>query len=148
MATGRTGLDVYDFSSPAAPKKLGSWGGQGLADIEVRATATGRTIYAATEYWFDDKRLPRLIELDATNLAAIVERSRTSPGQPALPAGVLDACCAAGAPSAATTDLGDGNTGGEFRAIAPYAMDVEVAGDVIYATDAATGTLTTFRLAP
>ncbi|MDP9405980.1 MAG: hypothetical protein M3O86_05170, partial [Actinomycetota bacterium] len=173
VATGRTGLEIYDFTAPASPRKLGAWSGTGLADIAVRATATGRTVYAATEYWFDDKRLPRLVELDATNLAAITERARTSPAQPALPAGVpwrvqgldlvgeqlyvahshaglgvLDACCATATPRATTTDLGEGNTAGEFRTIAPYAMDVEVAGDVVYVSDAATGTLTTFRLEP
>lgn len=173
VSTGRTGLDVFDFSTPAAPEKLGSWSAEGLADIEVRATPEGRRVYAATEYWFTKSRLPRIIELDATNLAAITEVARVSPSPGAYKAhdqyrvqgmslvgdllyvahshaglGVLEGCCAAPFVRASTTDLGEGNTAGEYRKIAPHAMDVAVSGDVVFVTDASTGTLSTFRLDP
>ena len=173
VSTGKTGVDVYDFSTPESPAKLGSWATNGLADIEVHATTTGRTIYAATEYWFNKQTKPRIVQLDATNLGAIKETRRFSPSVPVLPAGidwqvqglelsdgllyaahshaglaVLDPCCGGEYVRASTTDLGDGNTGGEFPSTAPYAMDVEAAGGVIVVTDAATGTLSTFALSP
>lgn len=173
VTTGETGLDVFDFSTPERPVKLGSWATEGLADIEVTATPEGRTVYGATEYWFNRQSLPRIVELDATNLSMIGVRQRFSPGEPDYPAGVnwrvqgieladgllyvahshaglgvLDTCCLTTAPRAATTDLGDGNTGGELRSIAPYAMDVEIAGDVVLVSDASTGVLSTFRLEP
>ena len=173
ISTGRTGLQVFDFSDPAHPVLLGSWSTSGLADIEVDATAEGRTVYAATEYWFTASTLPRIVELDATDLAAIREVARFSPSDPAYPAGipwrvqglelfggrlfvahshaglgVLDPCCVQ-APRGATTDLGAGNTGGEFRALSPYAMDVEpLAENVFLVSDASTGTLSVFRLDP
>ena len=172
-STGETGLDVFDLSAPERPVKLGSWSSSGLADIEVVATAEGRTLYAATEYWFTAQTLPRVVVLDATDLARITELQRFSPGEPDYPAGVnwrvqgievadgrlyvahshaglgvLDTCCLAELPRAATTDLGDANTGGEFRTIAPYAMDIEVANGTVLVSDASTGTLSTFRLDP
>lgn len=173
VATGETGLDVFDLSSPESPERVGSWSTAGLADIEVVATGESRTVYAATEYWFGRQTPPRIIELDATDLSSITEGHRFTPGEPDYPAGVswrvqgievadgklyvahshgglgvLDTCCLGQPPVASTTDLGEGNTGGEFRSISPYAMDVEVAGDVILVSDASTGTLSTFRLDP
>jgi hypothetical protein len=172
-SNGETGLDVFDFSAPERPVKVGSWSTEGLADIEVAATAEGRTVYAATEYWFSKQTPPRIIELDATDLSKITERRRVSPGEPDYPGGVnwrvegielangllyvahshaglgvLDTCCLTELPRAATTDLGDGNTGGEFRSIAPYAMDVEISGDIVLVSDASTGVFSTFRLDP
>lgn len=175
VTTGKTGLDVFDFTAPESPRKLGSWPTAGLADIAVRATETERTVYAATEYWFTRQSSPRIVELDATNLGAITERGRFSPGETPVHAqngsklwqvqglalagdllhvahshaglAVVDTCCGGAALRASTTDLGDANTGGEFGASAPYAMDVEVGGDVAFVTDAATGTLSTFQLA-
>lgn len=170
VATGRTGLQVFDLSTPAAPTELGTWGTEGLADIEVVSTPVGRTVYAATEYWFGASTPPRILELDATDLSAIAERRRLSPGDPAYPAGirwrvqgievadgrlylahshaglgVLETADLEAAPVAATTDLGEGNRGGEFRAISPYAMDVEVAGDgLVLVSDASTGVLSLF----
>lgn len=172
VSTGRTGLQVFDFSDPAHPVLLGTWSTSGLADIEVDATPDGRTVYAATEYWFTASTLPRIIELDATDLAAIGEVRRFSPSDPAYPAGipwrvqgldyfggrlyvahshaglgVLDECCTQ--PRGSTTDLGAGNAGGEFGSLAPYAMDVEpLAENVILVSDASTGTLSVFRLEP
>jgi hypothetical protein len=171
VTTGETGLDVFDFSTPERPVKLGSWATEGLADLEVAASAEGRTVYAATEYWFNRQSLPRVVVLDASDLSRITQTQRFSPGEPDYPAGVnwrvqgieladgklfvahshaglgvLDACCLAEPPRAATTDLGDANTGGELRSIAPYAMDVELANDAVLVSDASTGTLSTFRL--
>jgi hypothetical protein len=173
VSTGETGLDVFDFSTPERPVKLASWPTEGLADIEVVATAEGRTVYVATEYWFNKQLPPRVVVLDATDLSKITERLRFSPGEPDYPGGVnwrlegievadgllyvahshaglgvLDTCCLTELPRASTTDLGEGNTGGEFRSIAPYAMDVELSGNVILASDASTGTFSTFRLEP
>jgi hypothetical protein len=174
VTTGTTGLQVFDFSSPSQPVLLGSWSEDGLADIEVDATAEGRTVYAATEYWFTASTAPRIIELDATDLDAITEGLRLSPGDPEYPPGVnwrvqgievadgrlygalshaglavVNTCCPEDPPVATTTDLGDGNTGGEFRTISPYAMDVEVlAGGELLVSDASAGTLSVFRLDP
>lgn len=173
-SNGTVGLDVFNIANPAQPVKLGSWTVDGLADIELRATAESRTVYAATEYWFDKATKPRVVELDATNLAAIVERRRVSPADPDYSSsaigwqiqgielagdnlyithahggvGVLPTSALDGQVMASTTDLGDPNTGGEFKSAAtsPYAMDVEVSGDAIYVSDASTGTLSTFRL--
>jgi hypothetical protein len=174
VTTGRTGLQVFDFSNPSQPVLLGSWSASGLADIEVDATAEGRTVYAATEYWFATSTVPRIIELDATDLGAIRENLRFSAGEPAYPSGVnwrvqgieladgrlyvahshaglgvLSTCCLQDPPPATTTDLGSGNTAGEFRTISPYAMDVELlAGGELVVSDASTGTLSLFRLDP
>ena len=175
VTTGKTGLDVFDFSAPESPRKLGSWSTAGLADIAVRATETERTVYAATEYWFTKQSKPRIVELDAANLGAIKERGRFSPGETPVNAqngsklwqvqglalagdllyvahshsglAVVDICCGGTGLRGSTTDLGDANTGGEFAASAPYAMDVEANSEVAFVTDAATGTLSTFQLA-
>lgn len=50
VTTGRTGLQVYDLSDPAALSIVGEWNEVGLADLDVRATKKRRTVYAATEY--------------------------------------------------------------------------------------------------
>jgi hypothetical protein len=171
VTTGETGLDVFDFSTPERPVKLGSWATEGLADLEVAASAEGRTVYAATEYWFNRQSLPRVVVLDASDLSRITQTQRFSPGEPDYPAGVnwrvqgielaegklfvahshaglgvLDTCCLSELPRATTTDLGEANTGGEFRTIAPYAMDVELSNGAVLVSDASTGTLSTFRL--
>lgn len=173
VSTGRTGIDVYDFSDPGSPKRLGGWAAEGLADFEVAASAEGRTIYAATEYWFSANRLPRIVVLDAGDLGAIAERQRVSPGPIAYPGGaswrvqglaldggrlhvahshagygLLDLGALAGPPLATTTDLGEQNKGGDFPSLSSYAMDVTVADGLIYVTDASTGTLSVFRLQP
>lgn len=174
VTTGRTSLQVFDFSTPSRPVLLGSWNGGGLADIEVHASAGHRLVYAATEYWFTPSTVPRIVVLDATDLAAITETARFSPGDPAYPAGVnwrvqgieladgrlyvahshaglgvLDSCCLQDPPVATTTDLGTGNTGGEFRTISSYAMDVELLeGGELLVSDASTGSLSVFRLDP
>jgi hypothetical protein len=169
VTTGKGGLDVYDLSSPAAPRKLGSWAGEGLADVVVRSDATGRTVLAATEYWFNARKAPRLVHLDATDLGAItrVRQLALADDAPAgVPwrlqglalgphglhvahshagMGVFDLADLEGAPVAATTDLGEANPAGELPGPSTYAMDAEVVGDVVWVTDASTGTLTSFR---
>ena len=170
VSTGETGLQVFDLTVPQGPVLLGSWDDAGLADIEVESSVEGRTVYAATEYWFAANTPPRIVELDATDLGAIVERRRFSPAEPDYPfgvpwriqgieisedelyvahshggLGVLDTCCLQEAPLAVTTDLGPGNSGGEFPTLSPYAMDVEaLSGGVFLVSDAATGTLSAF----
>jgi hypothetical protein len=159
-----TGLDIYDLSSPESPTKLGSWADHGLADIEVVATKSRRTVYAATEYWFDKQLEPAVIRLDATKPDAIAELSRRSFGHPVddgwrvqgmsysdshlyvahSQAGVL-----ALTPKLRLVDssaqLGSPNETHEAPG-SPYAMDVEGPAGYgqIYATDASTGTLTVF----
>ena len=175
VTTGETGLQVFDFSDPASPVLLGVWATSGLADFEVDATASGRTVYAATEYWFTPSTPPRIVVLNATNLGAIGERERFSPGTPDYASGVswrlqgielsggllyvahshggvgvIDTCCLGAEPRGSSNDLGDGNTGGEFPSGSnhPYAMDLEVSGGVVWVTDAATGTLSAFEFDP
>ncbi|MDQ3977258.1 MAG: hypothetical protein M3264_12105, partial [Thermoproteota archaeon] len=80
---GGTGLNVYDLSTPERPELLGSWADTGLAEIEVRATKTSRTVYAASEYWFDKAAKPEIFVLDATKLDAIAEKRRIALGLPA-----------------------------------------------------------------
>lgn len=168
---GTSGLNVYDLSQPAAPAKVGSWAGR-LADVVVVANAAGRRVYAATEYWFVAATAPRIVELDATNLGAISELGRRSPDGRNYASGptwrlqgmtlagdrlvvthshggvgVLDRANLAGTPLATSTDLGDtAHAGAEHPTIAPYAMDVEAADDVLVASDATTGVLSTFRV--
>ena len=74
VTTGRTGLQIYDLSTPAAPEVVGGWDGVGLADLDVRATKKKRKVFAATEYWFDKTLPARVIVLDATKLDAIEKR--------------------------------------------------------------------------
>jgi hypothetical protein len=175
VSTSLTGVQVFDFSMPERPVLLGSWGAQeGLADIEVRATPDTRTVYAATQYRnVNIPPAPRIVVLDATDLSAIKEVARVSPGEPDYPANVmwrvqgiefahgllsvahshaglavLETCCL-DAPLASTTDLGEGNKGGAFPNLSPYAMDVEaLSEDVLLVSDASTGTLSVFRLDP
>ncbi|MDQ3964253.1 MAG: hypothetical protein M3277_10140 [Actinomycetota bacterium] len=83
VSTGRTGVEMFDISNPADPVLLGSWGEVGLAEIEVHASKTKRTIYAATEYWVDKQLVPEVIVLDASDPVAIDEIDRWSLGAPA-----------------------------------------------------------------
>lgn len=83
VTTGRTGLQVYDFSDPLSPQIVGEWSDVGLADVDVRTTKRKRTVYAATEYWFDPSLPPQVIELDATDLGSIEKTATRSLGLPA-----------------------------------------------------------------
>lgn len=70
-ATGKTGVEVFDFSDPTSPQLLGAWSEMGLAEIEVKVTGKKRTIYGASEYWFDAQQEPLVVQLDASNLEDI-----------------------------------------------------------------------------
>lgn len=160
VTTGRGGLDIYDLSTPETPEKVGALTGMGLADVAVVDTPRSRTVYAATEYWFLDGTKPEIVVLDATDLSAIEETDRISAGAAADDASRVQGIeVVGGSIYAAHSQLGlvvfgrNGNVeskvvvGGKPNEsheapAAPYAMDVEVVGKLIYLTDAATGTLT------
>lgn len=170
VATGRTGLQVFDISDPANPLEIGSWPDVGLAEIEVDATKRKRLVYAAPEYWFNKNLPSEVIVLDATSPEAIEETARYSvPGLPetdpldtlriqgmTLDGGVLYVAHSSLGLVGFSTGRGGGSIVRALRdpaprneraavAGAPYAMDVEVAGRIVYLTDAATGFLTTAR---
>ena len=159
-ATGSTGVQVFDISDPTVPQLLGSWNGTGLAEVEVVATKRSRTIYGATEYWFDKTIEPRVIVLDATSLEAI--KVRDVGGLACAP----DDRWRAQGMALAGTDLyaaysnaglsvfREGGSSGASLPLpkaarneaaapvtAPYLFDVEITGRYVYATDAATGML-------
>lgn len=159
-ATGRTGVQMFDISDPASPALLGSWGELGLAEIEVSATKRSRTIYGATEYWFDKQLEPKVVVLDATKPEVIKEKTSWSVGCPAddqwrvqgmtlWRGGVLAAHSRWGLVELSRTSgtsplpVADAprNDGATVLGDGPYAMDVEIKGPHIYATDAATGYL-------
>jgi hypothetical protein len=162
-SSGTTGLQVYDLSTPEEPALLGSWGETGLAEIEVVRTKNARTVYAATEYWFDESLEPEVVVLDATDLGAIAERKRIGLNVPAaeefrvqgmaLSKGRLYVAHSSlglvgfdrtGHPVAYLNDLGDRNDGATELG-EPYAFDVEAYKGLLYVTDAATGRLTIVR---
>jgi hypothetical protein len=164
VTTGRTGLEVYDFSDPAAPELLGEWTDVGLAEVEVSATKSSRTVYAASEYWFDKSLPPEVVVLDATDLTKIVESHRLSVRAPAddlwrvqgmtlsgrylhvayshlglvtfdrSSSGVMGVAALAGVRNEGARVLGS-----------PYAMDVEVRSGLVYLSDAATGTIAALK---
>ena len=76
VTTGMTGLQVYDFSDPLSPQLLGSWDGQGLAEVEVVAQGKKTIAYAASEYWFEPTTKPDIVVLDVTDPASIEEVDR------------------------------------------------------------------------
>ncbi|HEV3472227.1 MAG TPA: hypothetical protein VG408_03355 [Actinomycetota bacterium] len=78
VSTGRTGVEMFDISNPADPVLLGSWDEVGLAEIEVQASKSKRTIYGATEYWFNKQLAPEVIVLDASDPASIKKTDRWS----------------------------------------------------------------------
>jgi hypothetical protein len=163
VTTGMTGLQVYDISDPSAPDLLGEWSTVGLAEVEVSATAKSRTVYAATEYWFDASIESEVVVLDASKLDAIKERRRLSAGAGTEETlrvqgmslsgsrlliahsgmGMISATPRGGftgwAKIAGVLNEGAGVLG------APFAMDVEQARGHIYLTDAATGMLSVLR---
>ena len=83
VTTGMTGLQIYEFSDPTSPQIIGEWGDVGLADVDVKTTKRKRTVYAATEYWFDSTIPPQVIVLDATDPAAIKKTRVMGLGLPA-----------------------------------------------------------------
>lgn len=163
-ATGGDGLGVYDITVPESPQRLAAWDEAGLAAIEVDSTRRRRTIYAATEYWFDDQTKPEIVVL-GYDKNGIEEKGRLSLGLPADPqhtwrvqgielagrhlyvahshAGLV-ALDGAGGVHGATGSFGTVNDGAG-AALAPYAMDVSVSKGIAFVTDAATGTFTALR---
>ena len=83
VTTGMTGLQIYDFVDPMSPQIIGEWSDVGLADLDVKTTKKKRTVYAATEYWFDKTLPSQIIELDATDPTAIKKVAVRGLGLPA-----------------------------------------------------------------
>ncbi|HEV2756957.1 MAG TPA: hypothetical protein VG318_14415 [Actinomycetota bacterium] len=161
--SGTTGLQVYDLSAPESPALIGEWTHDGLAEVEVVRTKKTRTIYVATEYWFEKENEPEVIVLDAEDLGSIEEKRRVSLGLPAtddfrvqgmaISAGRLYVAYSQAGLIAYTldghevgyfTDLGTRNESAKVMG-EPYAFDVEAAKGLLYVTDGSTGTLTVVR---
>ncbi|HEX2295156.1 MAG TPA: hypothetical protein VHN37_07600, partial [Actinomycetota bacterium] len=161
--SGTTGLQVYDLSTPEQPALLGSWGETGLAEVEVVRTKKSRTVYAATEYWFDESLEPEVVVLDATDLGGIEEKTRIGLGVAAAEEFRVQGMAVQGSrlyvahsslglvgfdrsgrAVAYLTDLGERNEGSTELG-QPYAFDVEAGKGVLYVTDAASGVLTIAR---
>lgn len=161
VSTGRTGLQVFDFSDPVQPALLGSWSELGLAEIEVIATKRSRTVYAASEYWFGRTIPPEVVVLDASDLAKVKERDRIGLGLPPEEGNFVQGMAVSGdhlyvahsTKGLVVFDTGNGKVVRSFRLRgkrnesagvlgSPYAIDVELVGPSIYLTDASLGTLT------
>lgn len=165
VTTGRTGLQVFDYSEPARPLLLGTWAELGLAEIEVAATKKGRTVYAATEYWFNKRIAPEVVVLDASDLGNITERRRfglkLTPEESNwiqgmdLAAGRLYVAhsthglvgfdAASGRKVFSHKPAGKRNPNAGVMS-SPYSIDVEVQGGRAYLTDAALGIFETLSL--
>lgn len=160
-STGKTGLQVFDYSNPARPVLLGAWSELGLAEIEVSATKRSRTVYAASEYWFGKSIPPEIVVLDATDLGKIQERRRLGLGLPPEEANFVQGMTLLGSQLHAahstkglvTFNTRTGKVVDSFRPKgkrneaagvlgSPYAIDVEAVRGSLYVTDAATGLLT------
>lgn len=161
VSTGKTGLQVFDFSDPTQPTLLGAWEDLGLAEIEVKATKSSRTVYAASEYWFGKTIPPEIVVLDATDFGKIKQRRRFGLGLPPAEANFVQGMELVGANlyvahstqglmrfnaatgKAAITFRGSGKRNASAGVLgSPYAMDVDSVGGYLYLTDAALGTLT------
>ncbi len=166
VTTGTTGLQVYDVATPEEASIIGSWADEGLADVEVRTTPSRRTVFAATEYWFDKSTEPRIVQLDATKLDDMkeVDRWGEAPADDlwriqsldlagkhlyvaASHAGVLKLRWSsrgiADKPKGIAANLGSG--GNVESPGAPYAFDALVVGKHVLASDGASGTLTRWK---
>lgn len=162
-SSGTTGLQVYDLSTPEQPALLGSWGDTGLAEIELVRTKRSRTVYAATEYWFDETLVPEVVVLDVTDLGAIEEKRRFGLDVPAAEEFRIQGMTidqgriyvahsslglvgfdSAGHAVEYAGDFGKRNDGSTELGDT-YAYDVEASKGVLYVTDGATGTLTLLR---
>jgi hypothetical protein len=166
-STGKTGVEVFDFSDPTNPELLGAWGDLGLAEIEVKVSGKKRTIYGASEYWFDAQQEPVVVELDASNLSKIKRvRVLTTRSVPDDRFRVQGMALSGGTLFAAHSELGlvmftpkldvglslanfDDERNGAAGVLgqANYTFDVEFRKGLAYVTDAATGTLTIIRSA-
>lgn len=161
--SGTTGLQVYDLSTPEEPALVGSWEETGLADVEVVRTKGSRTVYAATEYWFDETIEPEVVVLDATDLGKITAKKPIGLNLPAaeefraqgitIDKGHLYVAYSSlglvefdlkGHPVGYVNDLGERNEG-STELSETYAFDVDAVKGLLYVTDGATGTLTLVR---
>lgn len=159
ITTGRTGLQIYDLSTPENPPIVGTWDEVGLAEVEVRRSKKTRIVYAATEYWFDSNLEPAVIVLDAKKLDAIKKADTWDLGLPAEDLWRVQGMDRhRGALFVAHSHAGliafrrDGTIRRTaLRGYLPheaagalaagYTMDVEATSDHVFATDAATGRL-------
>lgn len=166
-STGRTGVEVFDFSDPTDPQLLGSWSDIGLAEIEVAIQGKKRVIYGASEYWFDKQLEPVVVVLDASKLDAIKKTTTYSTGAAADDRFRVQGIALGGnVLYSAHSELGVTAFGGQGRARSlmatqgqrnsgakvpvgkgVYAYDVEHSRGLLYVTDAATGRLTVLRAA-
>jgi hypothetical protein len=171
VSTGMTGLQIFDYSDPAAPVELGAWADLGLAEIEVDATKKSRTVYAASEYWFDKAIPPEVFVLDATDLGKVTERRRIGLGLTPEEGNFVQGMdlwgdrllVAHSTKGLVTFDTDNGKVVEIYRPKGkrndsagvlgfPYAIDVELVGSPsvyprsVYVTDAATGSLTSLPL--
>jgi hypothetical protein len=164
VSTGGSGLEVYDFSDPTAPVELGSWADVGLAEVEIKGTDKKRTVYAATEYWFNNQTKPEIVVLDATSLDDIKKvktlglkvptedlwrvQGMAWSGRKLLVAhshaGLVGFTARGGI--AARALIGGPHHEGAGVPSSVYAMDVERLGRLVYLTDAATGALHVMKL--
>ena len=161
--SGTTGLQIYDLSTPEQPALVGSWGEKGLAEVEVVRTKGSRTVYAATEYWFNETLEPEVVVLNANDLGAIEAKKPIGLNFPAseefrvqgmtIDKGHLYVAYSSlglvefaldGHPVGYLTDLGERNEGSTELG-EPYTFDVDAAKGLLYVTDAATGTLSLVR---
>ena len=167
VATGGSGLQVYDFSDPTGPALLGSVADEGLAEIEVIVGPGTRLVLAATEYWFDRSNVPAIVMYDASDLGKIEAVGRIGIHAQAKDEERLQGMTISGdVVYAAYSSLGlvrlSAGKGGSLKTstlhkgsgrlnpgakvlTAPYAFDVEASAGRLYVTDAATGTLTVLR---
>lgn len=163
VATGETGVEVFDFSDPTSPALLGSWAEFGLAEIEVVVKGKTRLIYGAAEYWFNKTNPPHVVELDASKLSAIKERRVLSVGCKTDDSLRVQGMTLVGddlyvANSTAGLPVYFGSNFVRFTPVtratqnpdagyqgSAYVFDVESDGKFLYATDAATGFLTVVK---
>lgn len=166
VTTGRTGLQVFDIANAAAPELVGKWNEVDLAEVEVRTDKRSRTVFAATEYWFDANLDPEIVVLDATDLTKITQKDTFSAGGKPDPEDRERVQGMAFGPKGlyvAHSTLGvivfdmkgkvvqriklpKGAPGPKAETLgSPHAMDVEIAKNVMYVTDAASGQLSVFK---
>lgn len=159
-STGRTGVEVFDFSDPTSPVLLGSWSELGLAEIEVLVKGKKRLIYGAAEYWFTKTNAPVVVELDASKLGNIdlkrnlsmgckTDDSQRVQGMALAGDNLYVANSGVGLPVYFSSDLvrytpvhvGTQNAEAGYPG-KYYVFDVEADAKYVYATDAANGFLT------
>lgn len=165
VTTGRTGLEIYDFADPASPELAGAWNEEeSLAEVEVVTRKGRRSVYLATEYWFDKTIPPQVVVLDATDIGSIREVDRWDVGAGAEDLWRLqgmdvmgDLLVAAhshaglvafdpeGRQRLRSDAYGAARAPGSAAPGVPFAYDVETMGRWALVTDAASGWLSVLR---